>query len=467
MPLPERPVTPQQIEVLPPSMRSLLITVIVFYEQFIANLIVGKTPRNSSLPPSSEHPHAKPERRKKRSKRKRGGQPGHPKHERPLIPASQCKEVNPLKPTECRRCGAELKGSDPDPLRHQVWELPVIKPEVTEYQRHRLACPCCGETTCAELPAGLPTGQSGPRLVAFTALLMACFRQSKRRTALFLETIFNQPCCPALTVKMQTQATAAVTPAYKELAEQLPTEQQVSIDESPTKQGQSKTWLWVMVARTFTFFVVRATKGAAVLEEVLTDEFRGIVNCDRAKAYWKRGRLQWCWAHLQRDFQALIDSKDNQAKRLGHDLMRQTRKLFNAWKRYRDGTITWSGFRRLMKPIREKTDALLLRGVYSGNATFAGICTELHNHREWLWTFVEHQGIEPTNNASERALRHGVIWRKLSFGTQSNGGSRFVETMLTTIETCRRQNRSVFDYLTEAIRAHLHGTACPSLTPRP
>jgi transposase len=120
-----------------------------------------------------------------------------------------------------------------------------------------------------------------------------------------------------------------------------------------------------------------------------------------------------------------------------------------------------------MKPIREKTDALLLRGVYSGNATFAGMCTELHNHREWLWTFVEHQGIEPTNNASERALRHGVIWRKLSFGTQSNGGSRFVETMLTIIETCRRQNRSVFDYLTEAIRAHLHGTTCPSLIPRP
>jgi transposase len=470
--LPDPPFTVEEIQALPPDTQKLVKKIIDYYEQIVADLKAKlncgkKTPRNSSLPPSSEHPHAKPKRDRKKSKRKRGGQHGHKKHERPLIPTEQCSEMVPLKPTECRRCGEKLNGSDPEPLRHQVWELPEIKPEVTEYQRHRLACPCCGETTCAELPVGVPTGQSGPRLVAFTALLMACFRQSKRRTALFLESIFNQPCCPALTVKMQNQATAAVTPAYQELARQLPTEEQVSIDESPTKQGQSKMWLWVMVARTFTVFVVRATKGAAVLEEVLTDKFRGIVNCDRAKAYWKHGRLQWCWAHLERDFQALIDSKDSQAKRLGHDLMRQTRKLFNVWTRYRDGTITWRGFQGLMRPVRNEIDALLLRGVFSGNAGFHGMCSELYDHREWLWTFVEHEGIEPTNNASERALRHGVIWRKLSFGTQSDGGSRFVETMLTTIETCRRQGRPVFDYLTQALRAYFHGTTCPSLVPDP
>jgi transposase len=155
---------------------------------------LGQTPQNSSLPPSSQHPHAKPPQKKSKSKKRRGGQPGHPKHERPLIPSDKCDEVRSLQPTECRRCGERLRGHDPEPLRQQVWELRPMEPHVTEYQRHRLACPCCGETSCGELPAGVSTGQAGPRLVALSALLMGCFRQSKSRTALFLSTILRQPC---------------------------------------------------------------------------------------------------------------------------------------------------------------------------------------------------------------------------------------------------------------------------------
>src|SRR4030042_3891562 len=167
----------------------LLLAKMAEWEARIAELqrqAKGKTRQNPPLPPSPQHPHAKPKPPQRKSKRKRGGQPGHKKHERPLIPTDQCDEVQPLKPTECRRCGGKLTGNDPEPLRHQVWELPEIKPHVTEYQRHRLVCPGCGETTCAELPPGVPEGQSGPRLMAFTALLMAYFRQRKRRTGEFL-----------------------------------------------------------------------------------------------------------------------------------------------------------------------------------------------------------------------------------------------------------------------------------------
>ena len=119
-----------------------------------------------------------------------------------------------------------------------------------------------------------------------------------------------------------------------------------------------------------------------------------------------------------------------------------------------------------MKPIRQEIEALLLRGAFSGNGQIIGMCRELFDHRQWLWAFVNNEGIEPTNNASERALRHGVIWRKLSFGTQSAGGSRFVASMLTIIETCRQQDRPVFDYLTAAVAAHFAGHDCPSLLPR-
>jgi transposase len=432
--------------------------------QRLAELEGRKTPQNSSLPPSTQHPHAKP-LRKPKSKKKRGGQPGHKKHERPLIPTAQCDAVQTLKPVECRRCCAPLTGSDSDPRRHQVWELPTIKPHVTEYQLHRLACPCCRETTCAPLPPGVPAGQSGPRLVAFAGLLMAYFRQSKRRTALFLQALLNQPCSAALTVKMQAQVTAAVQPAYEQLAARLPAQTRLSIDESPTKEQKFKAWLWTFVAQTFTVFAVRTSRAATILDDLLTGSFRGVVNCDRAKMYWQCGRLQWCWAHLKRDFQALIDHPNRQVNRLGHDLMRPTKQLFGAWARYRDGTIKRREFQRWMQPIRQEIEASLLRGAFSGNARLTGMCEELYEHREWLWAFTKHDGIEPTNNASERALRHGVIWRKLSFGTQSAAGSRFVANLLTVIETCRQQDRPVFDYLAAAVAAHFARTDCPLLIP--
>src|SRR5207248_133769 len=181
--------------------------------------------------------------------------------------------------------------------------------------------------------------------------------------------------------------------------------------------------------------------------------------------YWQNGRLQWCWAHLKRDFQALIDHPDRQVKRLGHDLMRCTRELFRQWSRCRDGTITRAGMLRLMRPIRHDVEGFLLRGMFSANPEIEGMCRELYKHREWLWTFLDVEGVEPTNNASERALRHAVIWRKLSFGTQSAGGSRFVETMLTVIETCRQQSRNVFAYVTAAVQAHFADQPTPSLLP--
>jgi transposase len=295
------------------------------------------------------------------------------------------------------------------------------------------------------------------------ALLMGCFKQSKRRVALFLEQVLNQPCSPGWVVKLQTQATAALTPAYDELAAQLPTERVLGIDESPTKEARLKSWLWTFVASSYTVFALRTTRAATVLKDLLTDNFDGVVNCDRAKMYWKIGRPQWCWAHLKRDFQALIDHPDHQVKRLGRDLMRPTRDLFRHWARYRDGTITRKGMLRLMRPIRQRIDSLLLRGAFSGNSKLVGMCEPLYDHRDWLWTFLDVEGVEPTNNASERALRPAVIWRKLSFGTQSAAGSRFVETILTVVETCHKQSRNSFEYLTAALQAHFAGQHAPSL----
>ena len=140
-----------------------------------------------------------------------------------------------------------------------------------------------------------------------------------------------------------------------------------------------------------------------------------------------------------------------------------TCKLFEHWAEYRREEITRAALQRRMAPVRREVERLLLRGAQSGNRQMQGMCQELHAHQDWLWMFLYHEGVEPTNNASERALRHAVIWRKLSFGAQSARGSRFAETMLTVIETCRQQNRNAFAFVAAATAAHLAGKNAPSL----
>ncbi|MEQ1905361.1 MAG: IS66 family transposase [Pirellulaceae bacterium] len=458
-----------------PEVREYIVQLAEGYEKKIRELekrieelearFAKLTPQNSSLPPSVQHPHAKPKPAAKKSdgpRKKQGAQPGHRGNFRELVPLERCDHVEDRHPTSCRKCQRPLVGSDPEPLRHQVIELPEIHPRVSEYRLHRLTCKC-GTQTCASLPAGVTPKQFGPRLAAFCGLLLGHFRQSRRRAAAFLSNLLNVPCSTGWTIKIQNAVSDALEESYEELRQQLPQQPQLFVDESPTKEQNKKAWLWVAVASEFTVFGVFPDRTRCSLQQLLGNYAGTIINCDRAKMYLDADRLQWCWAHLKRDLQQLIDHRDGQAQRLGRDLMREYRKLFERWHRYKQGEISWKIFQDDVEPIRHQFSSYLLRGKFAVNPAMSGMCEELLKHVDWLWTFTEVEGLEPTNNAAERALRPAVIHRKLSFGTQSRAGSRFLERMLTVVETCRQQSRSPFEFLTQAIEASFHNTKPPSL----
>jgi transposase len=426
---------------------------------------LNQASQNSSRPPSSDPPqHRRPGHPQRH--RPRGGQPGHPGHTRTLIPVEEVDEVVVLKPTQCTHCQAPLSGDDLKPWRHQIIEIPPIKPVVTEYQWHQLACPACGAITRAPWPAGVPSGTYGPRVQATVALYTGSYRLSKRTTQQAMAEVFGVPMSVG-TISQLEQATTEAVAAPVEEARTYVHEQAVAhLDETSWRQGDKRAWLWVAVTSWVTVFVVRMSRGGQVARELLGERFAGILVTDRYSAYnWYPVRWrQLCWAHLLRDFEAMR-SRGGASEEIGEALLAQAYQMFTWWHRVREGTLQRSTFRSYMTPLRREVERLLAAGRRCGVPKTAGRCRDILKRREALWTFVQLAGVEPTNNAAERSIRPGVQWRKGSFGTQSEEGSRFVESMLTVVATLKQQQRNVLEYLTAACEAALRGEAAPSLLP--
>src|SRR6266850_7554129 len=426
---------------------------------------LNQSSRNSSRPPSSD-PLQSQRPTRPRGQRRRGGQPGHPGQTRTLVPVEDVDEVVVLKPEQCRGCHALLSGDDPTPFRHQVIEIPPIKPVITEYQWHQLVCPECGETTRAPWPAGVPSGTYGPRVHATVALCTGAYRLSKRTTQQVMDDLFGVPMSVG-TISQSEQATTEVLGEPVEEARGAVAAQAVAhVDETSWRQGGKRAWLWVAVTSWVTVFVVRMSRGGPVARELLGETFAGILVTDRYSAYnWYPVRWrQVCWAHLLRDFAAMRD-RGGDSKEIGDALLVQAHQMFTWWHRVRSGTLKRSSFRSAMTPLRREVERLLDVGSRCGVPKTAGMCQDILKRREALWTFVQVEDVEPTNNTAERAIRPGVLWRKGSFGTQSAEGSRFVESMMTVVATLKQQQRSVLEYLTAACEAALRGEESPSLLP--
>lgn len=423
--------------------------------------------RNSSKPPSSDPPGI--ERPKQESSgRKRGGQLGHEANRRELLPPERVDHFQDHWPTICEECEAplpsELRTEVGEPVRRQVVELPRVQAEVTEHRLHLQQCECCGHATEATLPAVVPSGAFGSRLRALVALCAGRYRLSKRTTQELLSDVVGVELSLGSVSNIERQVSAALAAPVEEAREHLRQQPVVHADETGWREAKRRAWLWTAATRLVTVFQIAKSRGASVAKEMLGASFSGFLVVDRWSAYEWAELRQLCWAHLLRDFQGFVD-RGGRGATIGEKLLAQTRLMFELWHRVRDKTLARRTFQRRMQPIEKRIHRLLREAQLHAEPRTAGMAREVLSQRDYLWSFVDSEGIEPTNNAAERAIRPVVLWRKGSFGTDSPDGSRFVERILSTVTTLKQQGRHVLEYLTQATEDHTAGRRVESLLP--
>jgi transposase len=449
---------------LPAELRPGLVAIVAAFEARIAGLEarLRQDSSNSSRPPSSDPPHFKPAPPRQPSGKRRGGQPGHRRHERVRLEPD---EVIDARPDRCRGCGEALTGEDPEPIVRQVVEVPPVRPRVVEYRTHRRACPRCGAITSGAAPDGARVG-FGPRAQAVVALLAGAGRLSKRAVARMMRDLFGLPISPAAVCDLGRRTADALAPIHAEVLGRV-RELPAHVDETGWREGRRRAWLWTAVTEALGAFRVAPGRGRDDFAGLMGRSPPGVVTSDRYAAYahLPADRRQICWAHLRRDFQAMIDRGDAGSP-IGEDLLMGAAILFDAWSKVRAGARSRRAFAARTLPwLRRAVRSMLESGLGCGSRKAASTCREILKVEASLWTFARVEGVEPTNNAAERALRHAVCWRKTSFGTDSESGSRFVERLLTALESCRRQGRDLLGFLAEAIDAHRSGGKPPSLIP--
>ncbi len=433
----------------------------------------------TSKPPSSDGLAGRQRERgrRKKSRRHPGGQPGHPGHSRPLVPVERVNAIIDLAPKACRHCQAALAARDDvgDPRRHQVTELPPIEPHITEYRCHRIVCPACGKTTQAALPDEIE-GQFGPQLTALIAYLTVVCRLPRLVVQRLLEGALHIPMSLGSTQHAWEEASAAVAAPCEELELALREQPVLNGDETGHRTNGDKRWLWTLVAPTFVFYTIATSRGADVLRRLLGPTFAGILGSDRLPTYltYAAGRRQLCWSHFTRNLLSAQElAQTASATRFCREALALQRQLFRLWHRFREdphargAPLTRQELIAKAFPIEKKFFALGERYVNAANNDVGNFARALFVHHQHFFTFVHEEGVEPTNNAAERALRRAVIWRRRSFGTHSDGGARFVERILTVVTTLRQQHRDVLDYLTEACAAANAKRQAPSLLPNP
>jgi hypothetical protein len=439
--------------------------------------------QNSSKPPSQDRFRKTERTEKENPQKKRGGQPGHAGNQPKFYELSDGDVIENHVPLVCPICGVELTGADPAPYRHQILEVPPLRPQITEHRLHQLNCAHCGTATRAKLPTGVGASQYGERLTATVALLSSENYQSHSKMQTLLNYLFGIEISIASVNRLRHEMSDAVLLPVQVAQAFVQKSAFVHSDETSFSQGNGdghnpdgkKGWLWTLVTESVIVFEVALSRGSAIAKSLIGEDYSGIVISDRYSGYsWvDKSQRQLCWSHIKRDLTAMSE-RTGVSQEIGLALLRRQKRLFRLWHQVRDGTLSRADFQVKVALLRRGFKAELEKAVALPSkprektplAKTLRTCQELLKWESALWTFVEHPGIEPTNNAAEQSLRPAVIWRRLSFGSQSEAGSQFVARMLTVITTLKVQGRDVLEFLTQVCKAARFGEPMPSLLPQ-
>jgi hypothetical protein len=436
---------------------------------------------NSSKPPSSDGLAGKQRRRcslRKKSGRKPGGQPGHSGHERPR--AENPERIEEVLPPQCKHCGTALpqtpeeRQTAGDVWCRQIVDLPeVILPVVTEYQYPKLVCPCCQKETRAALRPEHEQ-EIGERLTGVISYLIVARKMTRRDVHATMRDLFGVDISVGSVQKAWEETSEAVQAPYEGVERALPIEPVVNSDETGSRTNGEKRWVWVLCSRWFVFYHIASNRGVEVLVHLLGEAFAGILGSDRCPTYlsYHRGLAQFCWAHLQRTLKGIKEfAATPDGRHFARDMLSAVGELFALWYQFRgeadrpNRLLSRTELMQQSIPIQKKICRLAARYLDSEDREVRNLANAMYEHWDKLFTFLEYEDVEPTNNVSERAMRLFVLIRKITYGNRSAKGELALARLLTVTQTCKLQQRSVLSYLLTAVHCHRRRQPAPSLRP--
>lgn len=416
--------------------------------------------RTSSKPPSSDGPGRGARPSKPKSGRSVGAQPGHKGSFRAMLPSDAVDQQVVCRPEpQCPQCSGEVVIDNDKAIQHQVFDLPPVKPVVTEYLRLRGVCSGCGHKHHGALPVGVPRGQLGPRALALVGTLSGQFHLTQGKIQRLLEQVMGLK----FSIGTISMAHGHVAQALAEPVQQLHAHLSLApvrhADETSHKSHHHMMWAWTQVCDWGAHFRLDPSRGQEAAKALLGAQPQGVIVSDRYAGYnfIDLQQRQACWAHLLRDF-ARIATRPGQAGVIGARLQACGYALF----RWREQGKPAGHFEWLQRCVQKHLRA---GAAQTGCSRTANTCANLLKIEPALWHFLRNPAVPPTNNAAERALRGFVIKRKLSFFTRSGRGLRFLERIFSTVQTCAIQGRETFGYLQEVMSSWLAGKTAPSLVP--
>jgi transposase len=427
-------------------------------EQSIAGLTRNSS--NSSRPPSSDPPGVKKVKSKPKSKRNQGGQPGHKGKNRKLLPSEEMDQIHDIFPEHCENCqnsfSQTLVTPFSQPVRHQVFDLPVIIPIKEEYRCHSLHCQC-GHSTTAILPKHVAQSSFGPRIHSAIAYLVSVHRVTRRGIAEIMQSLFGITISTGAICNAARRVSDACLPAVGAIKQYVASALTLNIDETGWRYKDERRYLWTFVAPGAVLFHISPSRGAKVLREVLGQTFDGVITSDDHSAYGsyqKNGLRQLCWAHIIRKLKALEEDRSSpHAYCFARNMLGDIGAIFSCWHAFQHSPGSRKQLWIDTQPMRERMNDFCVIFRYSSDQRVQTRTKRLLDNWQHLFTFLKHDGVEPTNNSAERAIRPAVQWRKICFGSQSQIGEDFTGRLLSVVRTCQLHGANPFLFLTKLVNA--------------